>query len=160
MKQVGVREAQVNLTKLLNTLPFSITRFGKEIAVVVQPSEVGRVTVTANPVTVTLEPTIQELRKVIDNLQTVDELPKEIWGTIKARCNFCSTSPSKMMLYKYTDGSGEGETLFCKKCWDKYEENQTGTKIYPSSNYIPAKQAVFSGFTPLSKPPKKEKKKK
>lgn len=39
MEEIGIREVQVNLTKLLRRLPFAITRYGEVIAIVMKPKE-------------------------------------------------------------------------------------------------------------------------
>lgn len=83
-----------------------------------------------------------------------------VWGMKNLYCHFCHQSPAKMMDYKYQDGSGEGQNTFCKKCWDKYDGDQAGTKIYSSPAHAPAKQANFDTFSPHSKPlPKKKREK-
>ena len=51
MKQVGIREAQINLSKLLQHLPFELIKYGKVVARVVDvtttPAEMSdKVTVT------------------------------------------------------------------------------------------------------------------
>ncbi len=166
MNQISMREAQINLAKYIEDLPIEITRFGKVVARVVQPNE-DNIYDNSNSEELKKESNDQtsKIKQIVDNLkplappvETIIELDKQIeetWGSDKLSCHFCRSKPAQMMSYKYDDGSGEGETYFCKACYDKYESRQ---EIKPDYSYgMFGKQSDMTYFRPIPKPVKKKK---
>ena len=70
MKTVGIREVQVNLTKLLYDLPFEITRYGRVVAVVRGPKEIRE------PDEKTM---VKNMRKTVDRLDKSIASPSGKW---------------------------------------------------------------------------------
>ena len=99
------------------------------------------------------KPSIEDLKQTIQTIET-----KELWGNPRLYCQICRESPALSRQYKYDDGSGEGEGMFCKrhtKELDEKEHVSTGTHY----TAVSAKSADFTYFHPIPKPKKKEKKK-
>ena len=125
------------------------------------------VTTPLPPVT---KPSIEDLKTIpgvttaSNAVTTADKLPSEprqtretIWGNSRLYCQICRTSPAESMNYKYEDGSGEGEGIFCRRHTKEYED-KSQIKNAASYAFRPTTPANMTYFNPIPKPEKKKKK--
>lgn len=156
MKSVPLREFQLHANEMLKELPIALTRYGETVCVVL-PHKEYPVAPRENVSTVEVVETVQQDAKVLTDVLTQ---PAQVTTTPRNRnrCQFCGSIGATMHPYQYTDGSGEGEAMFCDPCREKYESSRRPASI----NYTP--RPIMEGAKDLSgfqgsfpKPVKKKK---
>ena len=120
MKKVGIREAQIKLTTLLDDLPFGITRYGKHVATVDKPERKNKYAAGKAPVTVTEKDTVTQ-----PETQAQDPLPegnpRSAFGLCQAppRCYESADGLYRMVFIDPDKGEMKKEIRLCKKHYQK-----------------------------------------